>query len=114
MPSTSTNEWANWLNHTINARGWSVARLSRDSGLSTSTIFRWLSGESRSVNTDAIRAISEAMAQLAGQPLDGILAAAALAAVGLPPDIQPAVVPQPATAEPAARRTHSRRRRASQ
>lgn len=52
--------WAAYLRRMTKRPGWSVARLSRESGIHRGTIFKWISGDT-GVTIDSVRRIAAAL-----------------------------------------------------
>lgn len=60
-PATGEN-WSAYLRRMTKRPGWSVARLSRESGVHRATIFKWISGEP-GVTIDSVRRIATALGE---------------------------------------------------
>lgn len=67
-------DWASYLRRIAGRKGWSVARLARESGIHRGTIFKWMSGKG-GVNVASVRAIGTAAE---GDPANAIRAAGQL------------------------------------
>lgn len=55
--STPGEDWPAYLRRMTKRPGWSVARLSRESGVHRGTIFKWIAGES-GVTVDSVRRVA--------------------------------------------------------
>jgi len=60
MSDGHSTAWAVFLADHVSRPGWSVARLHRESGVSKSTIFRWLKGE-RGLTIHSVRRVAMAL-----------------------------------------------------
>lgn len=77
-PEEPPTPWGRYVKALTDRPGWSVARLSRESGIERGTIFRWISGRLERVTVESVRLVAET----SGDDIDRALRAAA----GLTPD----------------------------
>jgi transcriptional regulator with XRE-family HTH domain len=78
--SNPGEDWAGYLRRMTNRSGWSVARLSRDSGVHRGTIFKWMSGKG-GVTLASVRSIAAA---LGDDPTNALRAAGSAGGAPLP------------------------------